>query len=67
MTAKHTELDTRNQKLRDMLTIRVVDFLERLEEPITTIGDASRKAKNAIDKLCEIACEHNPKEQNAND
>ena len=34
MTAEHTELDTRNQNLRDMLTIRVVDFLERLEEPI---------------------------------
>ena len=31
----NTEHDTRDQKLRDLLTIRVVDFLERLEKPST--------------------------------
>ena len=31
----NTQHDTRDQKLRDLLTIRVVDFLERLEKPST--------------------------------
>ena len=31
------------------------------------IGDAHRKAKDEIDKLCELVYELYPKEQNAND
>ena len=36
-------------------------------EKALQIGDTKRKAKDAIDKLCEIAYESYYKEQNAND
>jgi hypothetical protein len=45
----------------------LIEFLERLKEPIEKIGDANRKAKDAIDKLRELGYEPYPKEQNAND
>ena len=53
MTAEHTELDSRNQKLRDTLTIRVVDFLERLEGPISepagSVLKSEVESRDAID------------------
>ena len=36
-------------------------------EKALKIGDAHRKAKDEIDKLCELVYELYPKEQNAND
>ena len=45
----------------------LIEFLERLKEPIAKIKDAHRKTKDAIDKTCKLVCEHDRKEQNAND